>query len=105
MNIDAARKWAWNQVKQDVGMANWRVGEYTNFFAFFMWGWNYRGHYQDKFTEQPLSKDEIVVSLMAQVAELTQEKRELIGRVSELHKTLLSLTLPDSAGDADALKH
>lgn len=40
---DEARKWAWQQVREQVGTDGWTVGESADFFGFFCWGWRYRG--------------------------------------------------------------
>lgn len=50
MTEDRACKWAWDQVREDVGTEGWTTSESCNFYGFFMWGWIYRGQYE---TQRP----------------------------------------------------
>jgi len=46
MTEEQAEKWAWEQVKKDVGTDGWTVGDSCNYFGFFLWGWRYRAQYE-----------------------------------------------------------
>jgi len=50
MATDNACKWAWDQVREDVGAEGWTAGDSGTFHGFFLWGWNYRGQYE---TQRP----------------------------------------------------
>lgn len=50
MTTDHACKWAWDQVRKEVGTEGWTTGDSCNFYGFFLWGWNYRGEYE---TQRP----------------------------------------------------
>ena len=46
MTEDQASKWAWDQIREEVGTKGWTAGDSCNFFGFFLHGWNYRGQYE-----------------------------------------------------------
>jgi len=46
MGEEQAEKWAWEQVKKDVGTKGWTAGDSCNYFGFFLWGWRYRKQYE-----------------------------------------------------------
>lgn len=46
MTEEQAEKWAWKQVKLDVGTDGWTAGDSGNYFGFFLWGWRYRAQYE-----------------------------------------------------------
>ena len=46
MSEEQAEKWAWEQVKKDVGTKGWTAGDSCNYFGFFLWGWRYRAQYE-----------------------------------------------------------
>ena len=48
MASEQAEKWAWEQVKRDVGTEGWTVGDSCNYFGFFLWGWRYRAQYESQ---------------------------------------------------------
>ena len=50
MATDNACKWAWDQIREDVGTEGWTAGDSCTFHGFFLWGWNYRGQYE---TQRP----------------------------------------------------
>lgn len=50
MATDNACKWAWDQVREEVGTEGWTAGDSCTFYGFFLWGWNYRGQYE---TQRP----------------------------------------------------
>jgi hypothetical protein len=46
MTEEQAEKWAWKQIKLDVGTDGWTAGDSCNYFGFFLWGWRYRAQYE-----------------------------------------------------------
>lgn len=46
MTEDQASRWAWDQIREEVGTKGWTAGDSSNFFGFFLHGWNYRGQYE-----------------------------------------------------------
>lgn len=46
MRPEQAQKWGWAEVRKDVGIDGWSVGDTCNFMGFFHWGWHYRGQYE-----------------------------------------------------------
>jgi len=46
MTEEQAEKWAWEQVKADVGTKGWTAGESCTYYGFFLWGWRYRTQYK-----------------------------------------------------------
>ena len=46
MTEDRAREWAWNKVREEVGTNGWTAGDSSNFYGFYLWGWNYRAQYE-----------------------------------------------------------
>lgn len=48
MTDEQAEKWAWEQVKRDVGTEGWTVGDNCNYYGFFLWGWRYRKQYESQ---------------------------------------------------------
>lgn len=59
MADEQAEKWAWEQVKRDVGTKGWTVGESCTYFGFFLWGWRYRAQYERQCTAQPASSAQV----------------------------------------------
>ncbi|HGG8897031.1 ead/Ea22-like family protein [Enterobacter hormaechei] len=49
-NDDAyqCRKWAWQQVKDEVTTEGWTSGDNVTYFGFFCWGWDMRRQYNDQ---------------------------------------------------------
>ncbi|HFN0472814.1 TPA: ead/Ea22-like family protein [Klebsiella pneumoniae] len=49
-NDDAyqCRKWAWQQVKDEVTTEGWTSGDNATFFSFFCWGWDMRRQYNEQ---------------------------------------------------------
>lgn len=46
MTDEQAERWAWEQVKEQVGTEGWTTGDSCNYFGFFLWGWRYRAQYE-----------------------------------------------------------
>lgn len=46
MTEDRAREWAWDKVREEVGTNGWTAGDSSNFYGFYLWGWNYRAQYE-----------------------------------------------------------
>ncbi|KTJ37109.1 hypothetical protein ASU85_24540 [Klebsiella aerogenes] len=51
-NDDAyqCRKWAWQQVKDEVTTEGWTSGDNATYFGFFCWGWDMRRQYNEQRT-------------------------------------------------------
>ncbi|AYW18522.1 hypothetical protein DTA24_07605 [Klebsiella sp. P1CD1] len=49
-NDDAyqCRKWAWQQVKDEVTTEGWTSGDNATYFGFFCWGWDMRRQYNEQ---------------------------------------------------------
>ncbi|MHC7366683.1 hypothetical protein [Klebsiella pneumoniae] len=49
-NDDAyqCRKWAWQQVKDEVTTEGWASGDNATYFGFFCWGWDMRRQYNEQ---------------------------------------------------------
>ena len=49
-NDDAyqCRKWAWQQVKDEVTTEGWTSGDNVTYFGFFCWGWDMRRQYNEQ---------------------------------------------------------
>lgn len=45
MTDEQAERWAWEQVKRDVGTEGWTAGDSCTYYGFFLWGWRYKGQY------------------------------------------------------------
>lgn len=48
MTDEQASKWAWEQVKDQVGTKGWTAGESGTYYGFFLWGWRYREQYESQ---------------------------------------------------------
>ncbi len=48
MTDEQAEKWAWEQVKDQVGTKGWTAGESGTYYGFFLWGWRYREQYESQ---------------------------------------------------------
>lgn len=42
------RKWAWQQVKDEVTTEGWTSGDNVTYFGFFCWGWDMRRQYNER---------------------------------------------------------
>lgn len=49
-DADAARGWAWEQVKGEVSTKGWTTSDSVNYFCFFCWGWDLRRQYNEQRT-------------------------------------------------------
>lgn len=47
-DADYCRKWAWEQVKDEVSTEDWTTGDSITYFGFFCWGWDMRRQYNEQ---------------------------------------------------------
>ncbi|CAI1765889.1 Uncharacterised protein [Serratia fonticola] len=47
-DADMCRTWAWEQVKKDVTTDGWTIGDSSNFYGFYCWGWDTRRQYNEQ---------------------------------------------------------
>lgn len=47
-DADYCRKWAWQQVKDEVTTEGWTSGDNATYFGFFCWGWDMRRQYNEQ---------------------------------------------------------
>jgi len=82
MTEDRACKWAWDQVRKEVGTEGWTTSDSCNFYGFFMWGWHYRGQYETQRPAAPPAPAAVAVPAplaagMKVAADLVQEQADL----------------------------
>ena len=82
MTEDRACKWAWDQVREDVGTDGWTAGESCTFYGFFLWGWNYRGQYETQRPAAPPAPAGVAVAAESALVPIARLKnaRALVDR-------------------------
>ncbi|EOV6170799.1 ead/Ea22-like family protein [Klebsiella pneumoniae] len=56
-DADYCRKWAWEQVKDEVSTEDWTTGDSITYFGFFCWGWDMRRQYNEQRTVTAAAAD------------------------------------------------